>query len=88
MATPLIAPVSTSAAFAAARMVEAKAADDVVSSFVPVKLTVVDVIVGASLTLLTAILAEAEFELNAVVPPRVEASALLAVLSVLAVPLV
>jgi hypothetical protein len=86
IAIPLNAPVSTSDQDADDRIDETRVPADVVSSLVPVKVTVVDVIVGASFTSLTAKLAVAELELKAVVPPRKEMFAVRGLPLVLAVP--
>ncbi len=71
IAIPPTAPASTSAQVAPVRMAEASVAEELVSSLVPVSVKLCPlVIVGASLTLVTVIWAEALFVEKAVVPPR------------------
>src|SRR5213075_537115 len=75
IAIPFDALVSTSAQLALVRIELAVVPLEVVSSFVPDKVTVVPlVIVGASLTLVTVMLDVAVAVLNAVVPPLVVVS--------------
>src|SRR5438132_244057 len=77
MASPFKAPLSTSAQEAEVRIVLAVVPLEVVSSFVPVKVTVAPLlIVGASFTLVTVMFEVAAAVLKAVVPPPAVVSTL------------